>query len=126
MRRMHLPAVGLVSVLLLGGCSKSPEKDSRPRDESTSQVGETIFETRCFVCHGRTGKGDGPASTKLGAAVRDLTNPSWQDSTSDETLRTVIRSGARAVGGSAAMPPNPDLSDDQIRSLLKFIRGLRG
>ena len=126
MRRMHLPAVGLVSVLLLGGCSKSPEEDGRPRDEWTSQAGEMIFETRCFVCHGRTGKGDGPASTKLGAAVRDLTNPSWQDSTSDETLRTVIRSGARAVGGSTAMPPNPDLSDDQIRSLLKFIRGLRG
>jgi mono/diheme cytochrome c family protein len=125
MRRMHLPAVGLVSVLLVGGCSKSPEDDGRSRDESTSQAGEMIFETRCFVCHGRAGKGDGPASTGLGAAVRDLTNPSWQNSTSDETLRTVIRSGARAVGGSPAMPPNPDLSDDQIRSLLKFIRGLR-
>ncbi len=124
-RRIRLTAVGLLSVLLVGGCSKSPEEAARPLDESTSQAGETIFEARCFVCHGRAGKGDGPASIGLGAAVRDLTNPSWQDSTSDEILRTVIRSGARAVGGSVAMPPNPDLSDDQIRSLLKFIRGLR-
>src|ERR1700736_6515770 len=125
MRRMHLPAVGLVSVLLLGGCSKSPEEDSRPRDKSTSQAGEMIFETRCFVCHGRTGKGDGPASTGLGATVRDLTNPSWQDSTSDETIRSVVRNGGQAAGGSIAMAPNRDLSDAQIQSLVRYIRQLR-
>jgi mono/diheme cytochrome c family protein len=85
-----------------------------------------IFQTRCFVCHGREGKGDGPASTGLGAAVRDLTNPAWQDSISDETIGKVIRSGAAAVGGTAAMAPNPDLSDAQIYSLTLYIRSLRG
>jgi mono/diheme cytochrome c family protein len=84
-----------------------------------------IFQTRCFVCHGRGGKGDGPASAGLGAAVRDLTSPAWQDSTSDETIGKVIRSGAAAVGGTAAMAPNPDLSDAQIYSLTLYIRGLR-
>ena len=84
-----------------------------------------IFQTRCFVCHGREGKGDGPASTGLGAAVRDLTNPAWQDSISDETIGKVIRSGAAAVGGTAAMAPNPDLSDAQIYSLTLYIRSLR-
>ncbi len=128
MRQTLLPAFGLLSVLLVVGCSRAPEEAtalSKVADESMSHTGEKIFQTRCFVCHGREGKGNGPASTGLGATVRDLTSSSWQDSTSDETIRSVIRNGAQAVGGSAAMTPNRDLSDAQIQSLLGYIRGLR-
>jgi mono/diheme cytochrome c family protein len=119
-------------VLLLGffggACSKAPEATAQPSDlagAQASRAGEMIFQTRCFVCHGRGGKGDGPASTGLGAAVRDLTSQAWQASTSDETIRKVIRGGAAAVGGTAAMAPNPDLSDAQIDSLTLYIRSLR-
>jgi mono/diheme cytochrome c family protein len=122
---MRLPVFGLLSVLLVGGCSRAPEESAPHPDAAASQGGETIFQTRCFVCHGREGKGNGPASTGLGASVRDLTSPSWQDSTSDETIRSVIRNGAQAVGGSAAMTPNRDLSDAQIQSLVRYIRGIR-
>jgi mono/diheme cytochrome c family protein len=90
-----------------------------------AQAGETVFQTRCFVCHGRDGKGNGPASSCLGATVRDLTTPSWQDATSDETIRSVIRNGGQFVGGSVAMAPNRDLSDAQIQSLVFYIRRLR-
>jgi mono/diheme cytochrome c family protein len=119
---------GLISILLFVGCSKAPEESAPQPDaanESGSQMGQTIFQTRCFVCHGRTGKADGPASTGLGASVRDLTSSSWQDSTSDDTIRSVIRNGAQAVGGNAAMAPNRDLSNAQIQSLLQYIRKLR-
>jgi mono/diheme cytochrome c family protein len=115
--------------LLAGACSKAPESTARlpdPAGESASQAGEMIFQTRCFVCHGRAGKGDGPASAGLGATVRDLTSPAWQESTSDETILKVIRSGAAAVGGTGAMTANPDLSDAQIHSLMLYIRSLRG
>jgi mono/diheme cytochrome c family protein len=112
--------------MVVGGCSRAPE-ETKPSPEAadSSAAGEAIFQTRCFVCHGRQGKGDGPASTGLGATVRDLTTPSWQDVTSDETIQSVIRNGAQAVGGSAAMAPNRDLSDTQIQSLVRYIRGLR-
>src|ERR1700720_2603706 len=126
MRRMGLRGFGLISVLLIGGCSRAPVVEAPRINSAEAQEGETIFQTRCFVCHGREGKGDGPASTGLGAAVRDLTNPAWQDSISDETIGKVIRSGAAAVGGTAAMAPNPDLSDAQIYSLTLYIRSLRG
>jgi mono/diheme cytochrome c family protein len=128
MRRMWLPGLGLLSVLVVGGCSRAPEKPAPlpdVADKSASHEGETIFQTRCFVCHGREGKADGPASTGLGATVQDLTNPGWQNSTSDETIGLVIRNGAKSVGGSAAMAPNPDLSEAQIQSLVLYIRGLR-
>jgi mono/diheme cytochrome c family protein len=128
MRQIWLPGIGLLSVLVVVGCSRAPEKAvSLPdaADKSASQAGETIFQTRCFVCHGREGKADGPASTGLGATVQDLTNPGWQNSTTDETIGSVIRNGAKSVGGSAAMAPNPDLSEAQIQSLVLYIRGLR-
>src|SRR6202035_5071587 len=125
MRRMGLRGFGLISVLLIGGCSRAPVVEAPRINSAEAQEGETIFQTRCFVCHGREGKGNGPASTGLGATVRDLTNPSWQDSTSDETIRSVVRNGAQAVGGSIAMAPNRDLSDAQIQSLVRYIRQFR-
>ena len=124
--RLSLYGLGLSLILLAGGCSKAPEGTDHSQDNAPAgQEGESIFQTRCFVCHGREGKGDGPAAAGLGASVRDLTNSTWQESTSDETIRAVIRNGARAVGGSTAMAPNPDLTDEQIGSLVQYIRSLR-
>jgi mono/diheme cytochrome c family protein len=126
--RLSLYGLGLSLILLAGGCSKAPEGTDRISNQDNVPAGpegESIFQTRCFVCHGRKGKGDGPAAAGLGASVRDLTNSTWQESTSDETIRAVIRNGARAIGGSAAMAPNPDLTDEQIASLVQYIRSLR-
>ena len=112
--------------LTAAACSKSPTLSSTSHSD-TSQVaseGDEVFETRCFVCHGREGKGDGPASSGLGASPRDFSNQAWQASTSDDRIRTVIRNGAQSVGGSTAMPPNPDLTDAQIQTLVQFIRSL--
>jgi mono/diheme cytochrome c family protein len=125
---MRLPGFGLLAVLLVAGCSKAPEPPQAlpdAADDTAGREGETIFQMRCFVCHGREGKGNGPASTGLGATVRDLTDPSWQNSASDQTIGSVIRNGAQAVGGSVAMVPNRDLSDAQIQSLVIYIRRLR-
>jgi mono/diheme cytochrome c family protein len=125
---MRLAGFGLLAVLLVAGCSRAPGPPQAfpdSADVKAGSEGETIFQMRCFVCHGREGKGNGPASTGLGATVRDLTDPSWQNSTSDDTIGSVIRNGAQAVGGSVAMVPNRDLSDTQIQSLVLYIRRLR-
>jgi mono/diheme cytochrome c family protein len=125
---MRLPGFGLLAVLLLASCSRTPEPPQAlldAADVKAGREGETIFQMRCFVCHGREGKGNGPASIGLGATVRDLTDPAWQNSTSDQTIGSVIRNGAQAVGGSVAMVPNRDLSDAQIQSLVLYIRHLR-
>ena len=126
--RLLLFGLVLLCGLFAGACSKAPDETAQIPPLAAapeSQAGETIFQARCFVCHGRGGKGDGPSSTGLGASVRDLTNPAWQDSTSDETIRNVIRNGATAIGGAAAMAPNPDLTNAQIQSLTLYIRSLR-
>ncbi len=120
---------GLFSVFWVAcntGCSKAPEPESQAfmKQNVDPSVGEQIFQTRCFVCHGRAGIGDGPSAQGLGAPVRDLTATGWQNSMTDESIGKAIRSGAKAIGGNAAMPPNPDLSNAQIQSLTRYIRNL--
>jgi cytochrome c551/c552 len=89
-------------------------------------TGEKIFQSRCFVCHGRDGRGSGPASQGLAQKPQDLTDPSWQRGVTDDQIKNVIRAGGAIMGKSGAMPPNPDLSDDDLNSLLGYVRHLAG
>ena len=42
-------------------------------DQGDQPDGQKLFQTRCFVCHGRNGKGDGPSSSGLAEKPQDLT-----------------------------------------------------
>jgi mono/diheme cytochrome c family protein len=124
---------GLGIVLRLGNLvwsSSAPAQTAgqgAPNDPDALRLqGEKLFETRCFVCHGREGKGDGPAATGLGANPRNFTDPQWQQATPDVKIRKVIKQGGQSVGESGAMPPNADLSDAQVDALTVFLRSLKG
>ena len=93
-------------------------------DQADLPDGQRLFQTRCFVCHGRSGKGDGPAVTGLAEKPQDLTDANWQRNTSDDRIRTVIQGGGVTIGKSGAMPPNPDLTQEQIQGLISFVRSL--
>jgi cytochrome c oxidase cbb3-type subunit 3 len=93
-------------------------------DQADLSEGKKVFETRCFVCHGRGGKGDGPSATGLAERPQDLTDPNWQKSNSDDLIGIVIKQGGVAIGKTGAMPPNPDLNQAQIQSLVAFVRSL--
>jgi mono/diheme cytochrome c family protein len=93
-------------------------------DQADQPDGQKLFQTRCFVCHGRGGKGDGPSATGLAEKPQDLTDPTWQRATSDDRIRTVIQGGGIAIGKTSAMPPNPDLTQEQLQGLVSFVRSL--
>jgi mono/diheme cytochrome c family protein len=95
-------------------------------DQAGPADGPKIFQTRCFVCHGRGGKGDGPSATGLAEKPQDLTDANWQRSTTDDRIRSVIQGGGAAIGKTGAMPPNPDLTQEQIQGLVAFVRSLGG
>lgn len=124
---------GLIVVLSLANPilrGDTPAQTAGPETASGREAlrlqGEQLFETRCFVCHGRAGKGDGPAAVGLGANPRNFTDPQWQQATSDAKIRKVIKQGGQSVGESSAMPPNADLSDAQVDALTVFLRSLQG
>jgi mono/diheme cytochrome c family protein len=106
----------------------SPANEKAPAfrlfDQTDQPDGQKLFQTRCFVCHGRGGKGDGPSATGLAEKPQDLTDPTWQRATSDDRIRTVIQGGGIAIGKTGAMPPNPDLNQEQIQGLVSFVRSL--
>jgi mono/diheme cytochrome c family protein len=84
-----------------------------------------LFQELCSVCHGVSGKGDGPSAQGLEPKPADFTNCKVMAKDSDEVLSKIIKEGGQSVGRSTVMPSWKDsLSDRQIRGLVKFIRGL--
>ena len=90
-----------------------------PADEA-----KDIAESRCAMCHGKTGKGDGPNGITLNPKPQDFTTKEWQKSVSDAQVRSVILKGGGAVGKSPLMPGNPDLESKPavVDELVKIVR----
>jgi mono/diheme cytochrome c family protein len=98
-----------------------------PIPAAAMQQAQTIFTTRCALCHGAGGKGDGPAGAALSPRPRDMTDQAWQQSVSDEHIEQIIAGGGAAVGKSPMMPANPDLANkpDVIKALRQLVRGFQ-
>lgn len=127
----------LLFFLAAGGalaCQKSPP----PTPAATTEVvpppapivvtpaaeARHIFDTRCAVCHGTVGKGDGPGSAALNPKPRAFGDSTWQKSVDDAHIAKTIVEGGLAVKLSAGMAPNPDLADkpEVVAELVKIVR----
>jgi len=86
----------------------------------------TLYAERCSSCHGDAGHGDGVVGRTLDPQPRDFSDRGWQQATSDEQIRTVIRQGGRAARLSASMAAHPDLSDAELDALVAYIRSVGG
>jgi mono/diheme cytochrome c family protein len=132
--------------LLLGSvaCSKSTTQATPPPAEqapaavvpaapvaapaSTARYdAKTMYQSRCVVCHGQSGMGDGPGAAALNPKPRNYTDATWQASVSDEQIKSVIVNGGAAVGKSPIMPGSPDLQSkpEVVDELVKIVRGFK-
>ena len=59
------------------------------------------YEAFCVLCHGETGKGDGPRGAA--AKARDFTDCAAMSKISDDTMFNVIKNGGASVGLSKAI-----------------------
>jgi cbb3-type cytochrome c oxidase subunit III len=79
-------------------------------------AGGDLFKQKCAMCHGADGKGYPALKTP------DFTDPKVQASLKDEEITTIIKNGKPGT----AMPAFKDsLSDDQIKSLVTYLRSLK-
>jgi len=86
-----------------------------------------LFSTKCVVCHGDHGAGDGPGAAALNPKPRAFGDATWQASVTDDQIKKTIVEGGAAVGKSAAMPANPDLAEkpDEVAALVKIVRDFK-
>jgi len=56
----------------------APLRNPLPDTEHTRQIGRVYYGYYCALCHGRTGRGDGPVGSSYSPAPTDLTLPQVQ------------------------------------------------
>jgi mono/diheme cytochrome c family protein len=113
---MRIYALALVILMSLSVLGATPEHSGNYARPATQ-----VYRRYCVSCHGT----DGKAKTSKGkySHARDLTETDWQDDVSDERIFNSITNGRNQRGN---MPPfGHKLSQQEINSLVTFIRGLK-
>ena len=91
-----------------------------PESPEALARGRALFERYCTACHGKKGKGDGPAS----AEARDLTDPAVQARLTDGEIFWKIGTG-REKDDEMAMPAFARQIKAQDRwKLVRYVRSL--
>jgi len=132
---------GAVSISALAGCGQKTEdkddedimagapKTSAPAGDSAAggatgepslAMGEDIVSNKCVLCHGQSGKGDGPGGAALNPKPRDWTDHAYMGSRTNDQLYEVIFNGKGSMPAwGKAVPP---LTETQIRSAIMKVR----
>jgi len=88
------------------------------------EAGKQLYQTRCTPCHGPNGNGNTPTAQALHPRPRDHTDGAYMNQLSNEHLVKILKQGGAAVRKSPLMPPQADLSEQQIQDLIAFVRTL--
>jgi len=110
--------IGLILALVVPALSSAQTKGD-------PQAGKAKYDVNCAGCHGKTGKGDGPAAAALSPKPQDHTDGKIMNSLSDQYLFDIIKKGGAAVKKAPIMPANEKkLSDQEIWDVVAYIRSL--
>lgn len=106
----------------------APARGADQISPAAEKEAQDIFKNRCTMCHGASGKGDGPAGVALNPKPRNWTDAAWEKATPDEEITKAIVGGGQAVGKSVLMPANPDLANkpEVVKALVKIVRSFAG
>ena len=87
-------------------------------DNQSIAAGKVMYQQQCLACHGKLGKGNGPAAIALEPPPADLSMPMmWKHS--DGALFWKITAGRRPMPSFEKL-----LTDDQRWHILDYIRTL--
>jgi cytochrome c553 len=81
------------------------------------------WDTLCAKCHGAEGKGDTKIGAKLGC--KDFTDAKVQADMKDDAAAKAIKAGLKSAEDKTLMKPFDQLSDDEVKALVAYVRGLK-
>ncbi|MBZ5721622.1 MAG: c-type cytochrome [Acidobacteriia bacterium] len=108
-RRIIWILVALVAFALTLGAQDQPKKEIKhvPIKPTSAASGSEMYSTYCAVCHGKDGKGAGPAAEALKVPPTDLTMLSKNNGGKYPSLKvsaTIRGEATLPAHGSAEMP----------------------
>ena len=92
--------------------------------EGDSMAGAKYFKSlRCASCHGKDGKGQGPAAKAMKLKVSDWTDKAVMEKMADDFLKDIIAKGGKAVNKSTRMPGySKKLKPADVADLVAYVR----
>lgn len=112
--------------MLLAWLAASSVAPAAAQDQGDPDAGKATYEERCALCHGAAGAGDGPLAENLTDKPSDWTAGGGRlAGMDDQQIFDVIVGGGGAIGGSEAMPANPQLSESGVWDLVAYVKSLK-
>jgi len=99
-----------------------------------ASAGQAVYNGKgaCTGCHGNSGAGDGAAAVAFNPRPANFSTAAFRLDTNgngkpgeDVDIINIIKYGAQKYGGNVGMAGRADLSEDEVGSLLAFIRSLK-
>jgi len=138
MKLQRLLVIGVFIGLACGAqAQQQPEIVRENAKVTPAESGEAMFATYCSVCHGPTGKGNGPAAAALKKQPADLTQLNKRNNGAFSAIKVglIIRGDeVMASHGSRDMPiwgkiftdmEGERLANLRIHNLTEFVRSLQ-
>jgi mono/diheme cytochrome c family protein len=115
----------VAQLLLMLGMSQAPAMATddvhKASPEASAVRGGVAYRTYCVLCHGATAEGNGRAARLYNPPPANLVRSPYNN----EYWELIIRRGGGPMGRSSFMPPwGEQLTDEQIRDLVVFVRTL--
>jgi mono/diheme cytochrome c family protein len=81
---------------------------------------QATWDKNCLKCHGKDGKGN----TKMGrqAGVKDYTDPKVQEEMKDDKALKTVKEGITEKGKEKMKAYGAELSDEEIKALIAYMR----
>ena len=97
-------------------------KNPHPKTPENIAKGKAIFEGKgtCFNCHGKEGKGDGPAGAILNPSPRNFTNCKFHKKRKDGELFWVIKNGSAGTGMVSLVPAA--ITEEEAWTIINYER----